>query len=219
MKILLRYFIKAHWKKIVPLMFFQFIASFSQFYGIYIVGKLMNFALKGSDHEFLGYYEIVMIVATIATILAMLAVYAIAVDVSSSAAYNIRKRMFHIYANAPIGEINKLRSTSLISHATREVYNIRKFIFDVLGYLSLIPLVFLVLYLDISYMSSFLGYVYLILIAIIVVFVYIILKYACNKYFSLKVTFAPINYLFKQGALLIDNVRVNNKEEYEKKSF
>ena len=219
MKILLRYFIKAHWKKIVPLLFFQVIASFSQFYGIYIVGKLMNFALKGTDLEFLGYYEIILIVATIVTILAMLAVYAFAVDIASSAAYNIRKRMFHIYSNAPIGEINKFRSTSLISHATREVYNVRKFIFDVLGYVSIVPLVFLGLYLDINYMSSFLGNVYLILIALIVVFVYIILKYACKKYFSLKVTFAAINYLFKQGTLLIDNVRVNNKQQYEKKAF
>jgi len=219
MKILLRYFIKTQWKKIVPLIIFQFIATFSQFYGIYIVGKLLNLTLKGTDMEFLGYYEIIMIVATIVTILAMLAVYASATNIASSSAYNIKKRMFHIYANAPIGELHEFRSTSLISHATREIYNIRNFVFNILGYVSLIPFVFLVLYLDISYLSSFLGIVYLILLAMILVFVYIILRYACDKYFCVKRTFAKINYLFKQGALLIDNILLNNKQQYEREEF
>ena len=219
MKKLLKIFIKAHWKKIVPLIIFQFIATFSQFYGIFIVGRLLNLTLKGTDLEFLGYYEIIMIVATIVTILAMLAVFYIAVNIASSAAYNIRKRMFHIYANAPIGEIHKFRITSLISHSTREVYNLRNFIFNVLGFLSLLPFVFLVLYLDINYLSPTLGNVYLVLIALIIVFVYVILRYACDNYFTLKRTFAGINFLFKQGALLIDNIRLNNKQQYEKEEF
>jgi len=216
---LFRIFIKSQWKKIVPLIFFQFIATSAQFYGIYIVGKLFNLALKGKDLEFLGYYELIMILATIVTILAMLAVYAIAVKIASSSAYNIRKRMFHIYANAPIGELHKFRSTSLISHVTREVYNLRNFVFNVLAYVSIIPFVFLVLFMDISYMSSFMGYVYLILLAIILVIVYKFLRYSCDKYFCLKRTFAAINYLFKQGALLIDNIRLNNKQQYEKETF
>ena len=219
MKILLRYFIKTQWKKIIPLIIFQFIATFSQFYGIYIVGKLLNLTLKGKDMEFLGYYEIILIVATIVTILAMLAVYYSAVDISSSSAYNIKKRMFHIYANAPIGELHEFRSTSLISHATREVYNIRNFIFNILGYVSIIPFVLIVLFLDISYLSSFLGIVYLILLAIILVFVYKILRYSCDKYFCVKRTFAKINYLYKQGALLIDNILLNNKQKYEREEF
>ena len=90
MKMLLRFFIKTQWKKIIPLIFFQFIATFFQFYGIYIVGKLLNLTLKGTDLEFLGYYEIIMIVATIVTILAMLAVFYIAVNIASSAGYDIR---------------------------------------------------------------------------------------------------------------------------------
>ncbi|WP_323736685.1 ABC transporter ATP-binding protein [Methanosphaera sp. ISO3-F5] len=219
MKVLLRYFIKTQWKKIVPLIIFQFIATFSQFYGIYIVGKLLNLSLKGKDLEFLGHYEIILIIATLVTILAMLAVYAMSMNISSSSAYNIKKRMFHIYANAPLEEIHKFRSTSLISHATREVYNIRNFIFNVLTYVSIIPFVFLVLYLDISYLSSSLGIIYLILIAMIIIFVYFILRYACDKYFWVKRTFARINYLFKQGALLIDNILLNNKQQYEQEQF
>ena len=219
MKMLLRYFFKTQWKRIVPLIFFQFIATFSQFYGIFIVGKLLNLTLKGTDVEFLGYYEMIMIVATIVTILAMLAVYYIAVNIASSATYDIRKRMFHIYTNAPVGEIHKFMSTGLIGSATRGMFNIRNFIFTVLGSLSLIPFVFLGLYLDINYMSPFLGEVYLFLIAVILIFVYKFLRYACDEYFTLKKTFARINFLFKQGALLFDNIRLNNKQEYEKEVF
>ena len=72
---LIGYFIKTQWKKIIPLIIFQFIATFAQFYGIFIVGKLLNLTLKGTDMEFMGFYEIILIVATIVTILAMLAVY------------------------------------------------------------------------------------------------------------------------------------------------
>ena len=219
MKMLLRYFIKTQWKKIVPLVFFQFIATSSQFYGIYIVGKLLNLTLKGTDVEFLGYYEIIMIVATIVTILAMLAVYYFAVKVASSTAYNIRKRLFHVYANAPVEVIQKFKSTGLMSRTTRGVYTMRNFIFNVLGFLSLIPYVFLVLYLDINYMSPFLGNVYLVLIAMILVFVYKFLRYACDKYFGLKKTFGSINFLFRQGALLFDNILLNNKHQYEKERF
>ena len=216
---LLRFFIKIQWKKIIPLLIFQFIATFSQFYGIYIVGKLLNLTLKGTDVEFLGYYEIIMIVATIVTILAMLAVFYIAVNIASSAGYDIRKRLFHVYANAPIEKIQQFKSTGLMSRTTRGMYTMRNFIFNVLGFVSLIPFVFLVLYLDISYMSSSLGYVYLILIAMILVFVYIILRYACDTYFALKRTFAKINFRFRQGALLADNIQLNNKQEYEKEEF
>ena len=219
MKMLLRYFFKTQWKKIVPLIIFQFIATFSQFYGIYIVGKLLNLTLKGTDVEFLGYYEIIMIVATIVTILAMLAVYAIAVNIASSTAYNIRKRLFHVYANAPIDEIHKFKSTGLMGRTTRGMYTMRNFIFNVLGFLSLLPFVFLILFLDLNYMSSTLGIIYLILMALILVFVYIILRYACNHYFTLKRTFASINFLFRQGALLFDNIRLNNKQQYEKEEF
>ncbi|RAP44050.1 MAG: hypothetical protein BZ135_08865, partial [Methanosphaera sp. rholeuAM6] len=219
MKMLLRYFIKAQWKKIVLLIFFQFIATFSQFYGIFIVGKLLNLTLKGIDLEFLGYYEIIMIVATIVTILAMSAVFYFAVNIASSTGYDIRKRLFHVYANAPIEKVHQFKATGLMSRTTRGMYTMRNFIFNVLGFLSLIPFVFLVLYLDINYMSSSLGYVYLILMAMILVFVYMILRYACDNYFALKRTFASINFLFRQGALLIDNIRLNNKQQYEKKEF
>ncbi len=219
MKMLLRYFIKTQWKKIVLLIFFQFIATFSQFYGIFIVGKLLNLTLKGIDLEFLGYYEIIMIVATIVTILAMSAVFYIAVNIASSTGYDIRKRLFHVYANAPIEKVHQFKATGLMSRTTRGMYTMRNFIFNVLGFLSLIPFVFLVLYLDINYMSSSLGYVYLILMAMILVFVYMILRYACDNYFALKRTFASINFLFRQGALLIDNIRLNNKQQYEKKEF
>ena len=216
---LLRYFIKTQWKKIIPLIIFQFIATFSQFYGIYIVGKLLNMTLKGSDVEFLGYYEIIMIVATIVTILAMLVVFYLAINISSSAAYQIRKRLFHVFANAPIGEIHKFKSTSLMAHTTRGLYTTRNFIFNVLGYLSIIPFVFLGLYLDVSYMSSFLGNVYLILMVIILIFTYIILRYACDNYFALKKTFARNNFIFRQATLLIDNIRLNNTQQYEKEVF
>ena len=219
MKMLLRYFIKTQWKKLIPLIVFQFIATSSQFYGIYIVGKLLNLTLKGTDVEFMGYYEIIMIVATIITILAMLAVYAIAVKIASSTGYNIRKRLFHVYANAPLEVIQNFNSTGLMSRTTRGMYTMRNFIFNVLGFLSLIPFVFLVLYLDLNYMSSFLGIVYLFLMALILVFVYKILRYACDEYFGLKKTFASINFLFRQGALLFENVRLNNKQEYEKDKF
>ncbi len=219
MKMLFKYFVKTQWKKIIPLIFFQFIATFSQFYGIFIVGKLLNLTLKGTDVDFMFDYEIILIVATIVTILAMLAVYAIAVNIASSTGYNIRKRLFHVYTNAPLGEIQKIKNTTLIGSATRGVYNIRNFIFNVLGFLSLIPFVFLVLYLDFNYMSFFLGNVYLILMAMIIVFVYIILKYACDNYFPVKKRYAKINYLFKQGALLFDNVLLNNKQQYEKEEF
>ncbi|MBE6489186.1 MAG: ABC transporter ATP-binding protein, partial [Methanosphaera stadtmanae] len=219
MKMLLRYFIKTQWKKIVPLIIFQFIATTVQFYGIYIVGKLLNLTLKGIDLEFLGYYEIILIVATIITFLALLAVYYIAVNIASSTGYNIRKRLFHVYANAPIGEIQKFKSTGLMSRTTRGIFTMRNFIFNVLGFLSLIPFVFLSMYLDLNYMSSFLGNVYLILLAMMLVFVYIILRYACDKYFELKSTFAGINFLFRQGALLFDNIRLNNKQQYEKEAF
>ena len=219
MKMLIRYFFKTQWKKIVPLIIFQFIATFSQFYGIYIVGKLLNLTLKGTDVEFLGYYEIIMIVATIVTILAMLAVYAIAVNIASSTAYNIRKRLFHVYANAPIEEIHKFKSTGLMGRTTRGMFTMRNFIFNVLGFLSLLPFVFLILFLDLNYMSSTLGVIYLILMALILVFVYIILRYACDHYFTLKRTFASINFLFRQGALLFDNIRLNNKQQYEKEEF
>ena len=219
MKMLIRYFIKTQWKKLIPLIFFQFIATFSQFYGIYIVGKLLNLTIKGTDVEFIGYYEIIMIVATIVTILAMLAVYAIAVNIAASTGYNIRKRLFHVYANAPLEVVQRFKSTGLMSRTTRGMYTMRNFIFNVLGYLSLIPFVFLVMYLDLNYMSSFLGNVYLILMALMLVFVYIILRYACDHYFALKKTFASINFLFRQGALLFENVRLNNKQQYEKDKF
>ena len=219
MKMLIKYFIKTQWKKIIPLVIFQFIATFCQFYGIYIVGKLLNLTLKGNDLEFLGYYEIIMIVATIVAILAMLAVYAIAVNIASSTAYNIRKRLFHVYANAPIDEIQKFKSTGLMGRTTRGMYTMRNFIFNVFGFLSLLPFVFLILFLDLNYMSSSLGIVYLILMALILVFVYIILRYACDHYFTLKRTFASINFLFRQGALLFDNIRLNNKQQYEKEEF
>ena len=219
MKMLIRYFFKTQWKKIVPLIIFQFIATFSQFYGIFIVGKLLNLTLKGTDVEFLGYYEIIMIVATIVTILAMLAVYAIAVNIASSTVYNIRKRLFHVYANAPIEEIHKFKSTGLMGRTTRGMFTMRNFIFNVLGFLSLLPFVFLILFLDLNYMSSTLGIIYLILMALILVFVYIILRYACDHYFTLKRTFASINFLFRQGALLFDNIRLNNKQQYEKEEF
>ena len=216
---LIKYFIKTQWTKIIPLVIFQFIATFCQFYGIYIVGKLLNLTLKGNDLEFLGYYEIIMIVATIVAILAMLAVYAIAVNIASSTAYNIRKRLFHVYANAPIEEIHKFKSTGLMGRTTRGMYTMRNFIFNVFGFLSLLPFVFLILFLDLNYMSSSLGIVYLILMALILVFVYIILRYACDHYFTLKRTFASINFLFRQGALLFDNIRLNNKQQYEKEEF
>lgn len=219
MKMLLRYFVKTQWKKLIPIIIFQFIATTSQFYGIYIVGKLLNLALKGTDVEFMGYYEMIMIVATIVTILATLAVFAIAVNIASSTGYNIRKRLFHVYANAPLEEIQKFKSTGLMSRTTRGMYTMRNFIFNVLGFLSLIPFVFLVMYLDLNYMSSFLGNVYLILIAMMLVFVYIILRYACDHYFALKKTFASINFLFRQGALLFDNIRLNNKQQYETEKF
>lgn len=219
MKMLIRYFIKTQWKKLIPLIFFQFIATFSQFYGIYIVGKLLNLTIKGTDVEFIGYYEIIMIVATIVTILAMLAVYAIAVNIAASTGYNIRKRLFHVYANAPLEVVQRFKSTGLMSRTTRGMYTMRNFIFNVLGYLSLIPFVFLVMYLDLNYMSSFLGNVYLILMALMLVFVYIILRYSCDHYFALKKTFASINFLFRQGALLFENVRLNNKQQYEKDKF
>lgn len=219
MKVLLKYFFKTQWKKLIPLILFQFIATFSQFYGIFIVGKLLNLTLKGTDLDFLFYYEIVMIVATIVTILAMLAVYAIAVNIASSSGYDIRKRLFNIYTNAHVGEIQKFKSTTLIGCATRGTYNIRNFIFSVLGFLSLLPFVFLVLYLDLNAMSSFLGIVYLILMVLVLIFVYIILRYACDSYFPLKSTYARINFLFKQGALLFDNIRLNNKEQHEKEEF
>ena len=219
MKMLIRYFIKTQWKKIIPLIIFQFIASFFQFYGIYVVGKLLNLTLKGIDVEFMSYYEIILIVATVVTILALLAVYAIAVNIASSTGYNIRKRLFHVYANAPIEKVQKFKSTGLMSRTTRGMYTMRNFIFNVLGFLSLIPFVFLVMYIDISYMSSFLGNVYLILMVILLVFTYIILRYACDEYFGLKKTFASINFLFRQGALMFDNVRMNNKQEYEEEEF
>lgn len=216
---LVKYFIKTQWKKLIPLIFFQFIATSAQFYGIYIVGKLLNLTLKGTDVEFMSYYEIILIVATIVTILAMLAVYAIAVNIASSTGYNIRKRLFHVYANAPLEEIQKFNSTGLMSRTTRGMYTMRNFIFNVLGFLSLLPFVFLVLYLNLNYMSSFLGNVYLILMAMIFVFVYVTLRYACDNYFGLKKTFANINFLFRQGALMFDNVRLNNKQDYEKEKF
>lgn len=219
MKMLVKYFIKTQWKKLIPLIFFQFIATSAQFYGIYIVGKLLNLTLKGTDVEFMSYYEIILIVATIVTILAMLAVYAIAVNIASSTGYNIRKRLFHVYANAPLEEIQKFNSTGLMSRTTRGMYTMRNFIFNVLGFLSLLPFVFLVLYLNLNYMSSFLGNVYLILMAMIFVFVYVTLRYACDNYFGLKKTFANINFLFRQGALMFDNVRLNNKQDYEKEKF
>ena len=216
---LIRYFIKTQWKKLIPLICFQFIATSAQFYGIYIVGKLLNLTLKGNDLEFLGYYEMIMIGATIITILATLAVYYIAVNIASSTGYNIRKRVFHVYANAPLEKIQKFKSTGLMSRATRGMFTMRNFIFNVLGYVSLIPFVFLVLYLDISYMSSFLGYVYLILLAVILVIVYKFLRFACDDYFRLKKTFGSINFLFRQGALLFDNIRLNRKQQYEKEEF
>lgn len=219
MKMLIRYFIKTQWKKLIPLICFQFIATSAQFYGIYIVGKLLNLTLKGNDLEFLGYYEMIMIGATIITILATLAVYYIAVNIASSTGYNIRKRVFHVYANAPLEKIQKFKSTGLMSRATRGMFTMRNFIFNVLGYVSLIPFVFLVLYLDISYMSSFLGYVYLILLAVILVIVYKFLRFACDDYFRLKKTFGSINFLFRQGALLFDNIRLNRKQQYEKEEF
>ncbi len=219
MKMLIGYFIKTQWKKIIPLIIFQFIATFAQFYGIFIVGKLLNLTLKGTDMEFMGFYEIILIVATIVTILAMLAVYVIAVNIASSTGYNIRKRLFHVYANAPIEEIQKFKSTGLMSRTTRGMYTMRNFIFNVLGYLSLIPYVFLVLYMDINDMSHFLGNAYLILMVMILIFVYKILRYACDNYFKLKKTFANINFLFRQAALLSDNIRLNNRQQYEKEEF
>ena len=183
---LIGYFIKTQWKKIIPLIIFQFIATFAQFYGIFIVGKLLNLTLKGTYMEFMGFYEIILIVATIVTILAMLAVYVIAVNIASSTGYNIRKRLFHVYANAPIEEIQKFKSTGLMSRTTRGMYTMRNFIFNVLGYLSLIPYVFLVLYMDINDMSHFLGNAYLILMVMILIFVYKILRYACDNYFNIK---------------------------------
>ena len=219
MKMLIRYFIKTHWKKLIPLIFFQFIASFCQFYGIYIMGKLLNLTLKGIDVKFMGYYEIILIVATIITIPAMLKVYSLAVDIAASTGYDIRKRLFRVYANAPIEVTQKFKSTGLMSRTTRGMYTMRNFIFNVLGFLSLLPFVFLVMYLDLNYMSSFLGYVYLFLMALMLVFVYKILRYACDEYFGLKKTFAAINFLFRQGALMFDNVRMNNKQQYEKKEF
>ncbi|WP_323736683.1 ABC transporter ATP-binding protein [Methanosphaera sp. ISO3-F5] len=219
MKMLLKYFLKTQWKKIIPLIIFQFIATSSQFYGIYLVGKILNLALKGKNLELLGKNEIILIVATIITILALLAVYYIAVNIASSTGYNIRKRLFHVYANAPIGEIQKFKSTGLMSRTTRGMFTMRNFIFNVLGFSSLIPFVFLIMYLELNYMSSFLGTVYLILMAMLLVFVYIIVRYACDHYFGLKKTFAGINFLFRQGALMFDNVRLNNKQKYEKEAF
>ena len=219
MKMLLRYFFKTQWKKIVPLIIFQFIATFSQFYGIFIVGKLLNLTLKGTDVEYLGYYEIIMIVATIVTIIAMLIVFSMATNIASSTAYDIRKRLFRLYANAPVGEIQKFQSTTLMGCATRGLFNIRNFIFNVLGFLSLLPFVFLVLYLDINYLSPFLGEIYLFLIGLIIVVVYLFLRYACDNYFGPKKTFARINFLFRQGALLFDNIRLNNKQQYENELF
>ena len=219
MKMLLRYFIKTQWMKLFPLIFFQGIATFSQFYGIYLVGKLLNLTLKGNDLENLVYYEIIMIVATIVTILALVAVYYIAINIASSTAYNIRKRLFHVYANAPIEEIQKFKSTGLMGRTTRGMYTMRNFIFNVLGFLSLLPFVFIVLYQDLDYLSPFLGEMYLFLIGMIIVVVYIFLRYACDKYFVLKKTYAGINFLFRQGALLFDNIRLNNKQPYEKEKF
>ena len=37
-----------------------------------------------------------------------------------------------------------------------------------------------------------------------------IIKTSCKK------TFASINFLFRQGALMFDNVRMNNKQQFEK---
>lgn len=219
MKMLIRYFIKTEWKKIIPLIFFQFIATFSQFYGIYIVGKLINLTLKGTYIEFMGYYEIILIVATIVTILASLVVYYLAMKMASSMGYNVRRRLFHVYANLSIEEIQNFKSTGLMSRTTRGMYTMRNFIFNVMGFLSLLPFVFLVLYLDFNYMSPLLGNVYLILLALLLVFLYIILRYACDNYFKVKKTFASINFLFRQGALLSGNVRSNNKQEYEKEEF
>ena len=219
MKMLLKYFFKTQWKKIVPLLLFQVIATTAQFYGIYIVGKLLNLTLKGKDMEFLGYYEIILIVATIVTILAMLAVYYIAVNIASSTGYNIRRRLFNVYANAPISEIQKFKSTGLMGRATRGMFTMRNFIFNVLAFSSIIPFVFISLFIDLNYMSTFLAIVYLILMAMTLVFVYVIVRYACDNYFKLKSTFAGINFFFRQGALLFDNIRLNNKQQYEKKAF
>ena len=219
MKMLLKYFFKTQWKKIVPLLIFQVIATTAQFYGIYIVGKLLNLTLKGKDMEFLGYYEIILIVATIVTILAMLAVYYIAVNIASSTGYNIRRRLFNVYANAPISEIQKFKSTGLMGRATRGMFTMRNFIFNVLAFSSIIPFVFISLFIDLNYMSTFLAIVYLILMAMTLVFVYVIVRYACDNYFKLKSTFAGINFFFRQGALLFDNIRLNNKQQYEKKAF
>jgi len=219
MKMLLKYFFKTQWKKIVPLLIFQVIATTAQFYGIYIVGKLLNLTLKGKDMEFLGYYEIILIVATIVTILAMLAVYYIAVNIASSTGYNIRRRLFNVYANAPISEIQKFKSTGLMGRATRGMFTMRNFIFNVLAFSSIIPFVFISLFIDLNYMSTFLAIVYLILMAMTLVFVYVIVMYACDNYFKLKSTFAGINFFFRQGALLFDNIRLNNKQQYEKKAF
>ena len=183
------------------------------------MGKLLNLTLKGIDVKFMGYYEIILIAATIITIPAMLKVYSLAVDIAASTGYDIRKRLFRVYANAPIEVTQKFKSTGLMSRTTRGMYTMRNFIFNVLGFLSLLPFVFLVMYLDLNYMSSFLGYVYLFLMALMLVFVYKILRYACDEYFGLKKTFAAINFLFRQGALMFDNVRMNNKQQYEKKEF
>lgn len=211
--------LKSQWKTIILILILVILQTFFQIRVINLFSIALRY-VKSHNIMLLHYVGTSMLMYTLLSIGTVYAVSFLSTTVSSKAAYNTREKMFHILMNLPDDEINKFKTTGLISRTTRGVYSEQGFIMLMLEHFIIIPIVFVGIIIEISFIDK----IFALLFAAFIIALFIIIIFKLKKiteiYFKAKKTYGKINSLFLSKITDLANnnpiKKQKTKEEFEK---
>lgn len=215
MKKFLKFALKSQLKTILIILALVIFQTFFQIQIIDLFHKALdNFGSK--NVSLLLYNGKLMLVYTILSMGTIYAISFLSTKVSSKAAFNTRKKIFHILMNLPDEEINKFKITGLISRSTRGLFTEQRFLMLILEHLLIIPFVFIGVVIEIAWIDVNFAGLFAALVIITSIILILKLKQATALYFKAKKTYGRLNLLFLSKINnLADNVRLNKGESID----
>lgn len=197
------------------------ISIFQTYFQLQII-NLFKTALSHVEHEELVLLNSdgqMMLIYSAILILSMIALIYLVNNISIKIAHETRRKEFNVINHIPQKEVNKLRSTDMMSRATRGAYTEQRFIQMLLKDILIIPLVTLGIIIEIFLIDKQFAFFFTIFVIIITAIVIYKLKKISKVYFGAKKAFGDINFLYREKAMCLKVIRIFKKKFFEKKIY
>ena len=222
MRILVKYIIKNYWKILSLIVIFTFIYAYCQ---IEIISDLplLMLVIKEYKLELQSLLETGLLTVFITVILLVLSsgmISYLSVRFISDFGYNIREKLFSIYAGmGTVDEFEKIAFSGLMTRTVRGIASFQAammtFIKKVL-FISLLALSIIIGLYRIDHWVALLFTLFTVLF--LCIFIYKLMNLA-NSYFSVKAILGKINKRFRDKITVINLFKQYNKEKLGQKGF